>query len=47
MLDGDVVEAVGHGPDGEVGVNVDERVGRCAELHGMSSFQGRSSVGLL
>ena len=47
MLDGDVVEAVGHGPNGEVGVNVDEGVGGSAELHGMSSFQGEFSVGLL
>ena len=47
MLDGDVVEAVGHGPDGEVGVNVDERVGGSAELHGMSSFRGGFSVVLL
>ena len=47
MLDGDVVEAVGHGPDREVGVNVDEGVGGSAELHGMSSFHGGFSVGLL
>jgi hypothetical protein len=47
MLDGDVVEAVGHGPDGEVGVNVDEGVGGSAELHGMYFLSWRISVGLL
>jgi hypothetical protein len=35
MLDGNIVEAVRHGPDREIGINVDERICGSTKLHGV------------